>query len=254
MGKILFLGTANAVASEDQENTHLAIETGERVVLVDCVGSPMARLRVAGVALEKISDLVLTHFHPDHVSSAPLLLMDLWLLGRREKLRVHGLHHTLDRFQRMMDLYDWQRWPDFFPVEFHHLKDEENMLVLDEADLRVFSSPVKHLLPTIGLRIEFPQTGRAAAYSCDTEPCDQMVRLASGAEVLIHESTGDSVGHSSAAQAGEVARLAGVARLYLIHYTPQGAKDHPGGLTGLAREKFPGPVELARDLMEINLA
>ena len=44
------------------------------------------------------------------------------------------------------------------------------------------------------------------AYSCDTEPCDEVIRLSEGVDVLIHEATGESLGHSSARQAGEIAK------------------------------------------------
>ncbi len=45
----------------------------------------------------------------------------------------------------------------------------------------------------------------AVAYSSDTSPCDAVVALARDADVLIHEAAKDTLGHSSAAQAGEVA-------------------------------------------------
>ena len=123
-------------------------------------------------------------------------------------------------------------------------------MVLDCPDFRIFSSPVRHLLPTIGLRFEFNHTGKVMAYSCDTEPCAQVVRLAEGADVLIHEAAGAARGHSSAEQAGEVASRAEASALYLIHY-PTG-RFMSGDLVREASGTYPGPVKLAEDFMVLD--
>ncbi len=250
MTKLIILGSSNAIPDERHENTHMAIQGRERLVLIDCVSNPIQRMRKAGLDYNELTDLILTHFHPDHVSGVPMLLMTMWLLGRRRPLNIYGLHHTLDRIEDLMGFYDWSHWPNFFRIAFYRLPAEEMTLVLEDEEMRIFASSVRHLLPTIGLRVEFPLTGRAMAYSCDTEPCPQVVRLASGADVLIHETAGPTPGHSSASQAGAIARDSGAKKLLLIHY-PTGEFD-PRPLVNEAKETFPGPVELAEDFMMVE--
>jgi ribonuclease Z len=251
MPQIIILGSSNAVPDEKHENTHMAVVSNGRVVLIDCVNNATVRLKQAGLKLNEISDLILTHFHPDHVSGVPSLLMNSWLLGRTSMLRIHGLSHALDRLEELMNAYEWRAWPNFFPVEFHPLPEEEMCTVLDDADYRFFSSPVHHLIPTIGLRMEFNQTGRVAAYSCDTEPCQEVVTLASGADLLIHEATGASIGHSSATQAGAIAREAEVGRLLLIHYPV--VNFNYEALPAEASTTYGGDVKLAEDFMHIEI-
>jgi ribonuclease Z len=173
------------------------------------------------------------------------------LLGRQEPLNIHGLEHTLERVKTLMDLYNWKVWPDFFPVNFYALPGDEPARVIESEAWRVLSYPVCHLIPTIGLRFELLEGGATLAYSSDTEPCPADIALAHHADVLIHEATGASAGHSSAAQAGEVAQEAGVERLYLIHY-PGGGFDTQT-LLSEASGTFDGPVALAEDFMEIDL-
>lgn len=250
MAKLIFLGTSNAIPDENHENTHMAVMGKENRLLIDCVSNPIIRLPRAGIEFNHLTDMILTHFHPDHVSGVPLLLMNMWLLGRRTPLNVYGLHHTLDRIEGLMGFYDWANWPNFFPVAFHRLPLEEMTLVLENKEFRVYASPVSHLIPTIGLRIEFPETKKTIAYSCDTEPCPQVIRLAEGVDVLIHEATGASPGHSSAFQAGSIARQAEVGSLYLIHYRTR--EVDPRELIPEAREAFQGNVSLAEDFMELE--
>jgi ribonuclease Z len=253
MGQIVILGTSNAIPDANHENTHLAILQGERKVLVDSAGSPVVRLQQAGIDPVSLTDIIATHFHPDHMSGIPILLMDMWLMGRKEPLRIHGLSFTIDRLEKMMDLYEWQRWPGFFRVDYHRLPEEELTTVISEPGLCIRSTPVKHLLPTIGLRIDFQEERKVAAYSCDTEPSPVVVRLAEGADVLIHEATGDSIGHTSPAQAGQIAREAGVKSLYLIHYVPPPKGTPLKELIAQASTEFSGEVRVAEDFMRIDL-
>lgn len=250
MPKVIILGSSNAIPDEKHENSHMALVGNERLVLIDCVNNPIIRLRKAGLDVENVTDLILTHFHPDHVSGVPLLLMDLWLLGRVQELRIYGLGYTLDRLEKMMDLYGWDNWPQFFPVKMRRLEEKELTLVQENDQWKIFSSPVQHIIPNIGLRIEFPESGKIFAYSGDTEPCAQVVRLAQNAETLIHESTGESRGHSDAYQAGEIAKKAGADNLFLIHY-PNG-KFKNNNIVAKASQSFNGPVSLAEDFMEFE--
>jgi ribonuclease Z len=252
MAKLVILGSSNAIPELERENTYMALVANPGTVLVDCAGTPTVRLSQAGIALDDISDLILTHFHPDHVSGVPLLLMNMWLLGRTKPLTIHALKHCLDRIERLMDDYLWKTWPGFFEVELKIVPDEENAEVVVGEDYRILASPVEHLVPTIGLRFESTIQDRVIVYSCDTAPTASVQRLAQSADVLVHEAAGSSPGHSTAGQAGEIARKAGVGRLLLIHYPgvdDQGEKT----LIEEAQQSFGSQVGLAKDLMTIDL-
>jgi ribonuclease Z len=250
MTKLVILGSANAVTSPDHENAHMAIVGIENTLLIDCPTNPLVRLKKLGVPLEQISDLVLTHFHPDHVSGVPLFLMDLWLLGRINPLQIHGLEYTIDRVEKVLELHDWSAWPNFYPLVFNRFPEQEMVAVVERAEFRLFASPVNHLVPNIGLRIEFSQTNKAMAYSSDTEPCQQVIRLAGGVDVLVHEAAGAAKGHTSPRQAGQVASQAEAKSLYLIHYPCWDIDPQP--FIGEAQETFAGQVKLAVDLLEIK--
>jgi ribonuclease Z len=258
VARFVVLGSAYAVPDAVHDNTHFILVGAERTLLVDCASNPVVRLSQANVPLESITDLFLTHFHPDHVSGVALLWMGMWLMGRKMPLHVYGLEHALNRTKIMMDLYGWDTWPDFFPIIFHPLDEGERIPVFRCEEFEVTASAVRHFVPTMGLRFDFPLSGKSIAYSCDTEPCPAVVDLARQADYLFHEANAESTdvaelfsGHSSAVQAGETARLAGVKTLLLIHY----AANHsdPEILIHQARRVFSGEILLARDFMEIEV-
>lgn len=250
MERILILGSSSAVPDFTHENTHLLVETNTRRILVDCPGNPLIRLEKAGAHARDITDIILTHFHPDHVSGFAPLLMSMWLIGRKDPLCVYGLNATVERAKKMMELYDWNRWPNFYPVNFITVAEDERTTLLEDESLRVLGSPVKHLIPTMGLRFEF-RGGSRVAYSCDTESTPVVRRLAENADVLIHEAAGGGVGHSSAEDAGTIAEQAGAKSLYLIHYPPQ--LITPAELLERARTTFSGEIVVAEDFMNIPL-
>lgn len=98
--------------------------------------------------------------------------------------------------------------------------------------------------------------GRKVAYCVDTRPCAGAVELARGATIFLADSTFASDlareararGHSTAAQAAEMAREAEVQRLILTHISARYGDPRP--LLEEAREVFPR-TEVAADLMEV---
>lgn len=250
MGKFVVLGSSFVIPDEAHENTHLALLGQSAIVLIDCPGRTMIRLRRAGLDPYQINDILLTHFHPDHVDGVPMLIMEMWLRGRKTPLHLHGLPHCMERMEKLMQAYDQATWPNLFPITYHVVAEHDHAPVLDNSDFTITATPVKHFIPTLGLRVTDKATGRVLSYSCDTEPCPGDMTLATGADMLIHEAAGAGWGHSSAAQAGEVAQEAGAKQLVLIHYRTGGADTSQ--LVSEAQSTYTGPVTLAEDLMTLE--
>jgi ribonuclease Z len=250
MDKVVILGSANAVPAIGHDNTHLLIQAGKTNVLVDCASSPVQRLEKAGTSLADIDNIFFTHFHPDHVAGAPLLFMVMWLKGRSAPLHLYGLDITLQKVHQNMELYDYHTWSGMFPLEYHTLPEVEGYGAFEDKNVVITTSPVRHLIPTIGLRVEFKSSGKSLMYTCDTEPCPAVISLARKADVLLHEAAGNARGHSSPQQAAEDARAADARTLVLIHYD----YGHPGlaEMVEQARQVFPGEVSLAQDFMQIE--
>jgi ribonuclease Z len=249
MVRLIVLGASCLLATETRRPTHLACLGEEHGLLIDCGVSPRGRLEALGVNPNRIGDVFITHFHPDHAAGLPLFLMELSLRGRSEPMRVHACAESIRRIRKSMQMYGWKKMPDQFPVSFRTVKRGRRTPVLANAEFRAFSTPVRHVVPALGLRVEALQTGKSFVYSADTEPSDNLVALARDADLLIHEATGAGTGHSSAAQAAAAARTAGVHRLLLIHTNPYSDFD---AILAEARAVFDGEVMLAADKMEIN--
>lgn len=249
MPKLVILGTATNVPDESHENTHMVLVGDHRLVLIDGPANPYSRLLQANLPVDQLSDIIMTHFHPDHVAGIPLLLMALGLSGREEPLKIYGNEHCLKNMQELLVAFEWENWHSF-DVDFFVVPDKNLHLLLDVDEFKVFSSPVNHFIPAIGLRIEFKKSGKILAYSGDTAPTESLLGLSQKADILIHEAAGKSAGHSSAAQAGQLATQADVDSLYLVHY-PVGGFNYQN-LVKEAANFFSGKIKMAEDFDVIN--
>ena len=236
MPTLHLLGTGAALSGPGRTTTMLALQGERSHLLVDCGGDAAERLTTAGVDVKRISALVLTHGHPDHVGGFPLLIQKLWLATRSRPLPVRGPESALERARALLACFDTSGWDGLPTLEWEAVDAGEGAEVWSDAEWRITAAPGSHgRTPSIGIRAAW-NGGGVAAYSSDTEPCAAIARLARGAAVLVHEATGEFAGHSTAAGAARIARDAAAERLVVVHLPPDPA---PADLEA-ARAVFPG--------------
>jgi ribonuclease BN (tRNA processing enzyme) len=181
-------------------------------------------------------ELVLTHFHLDHVVG----LAYLPALPLPQPPRLHGPGEQLygvptrDILRRLVE-------PPLFALDLETLVSD----VEEVGEGDIYAGPFRltarvqrhHNEPTLALRLD-----DVLAYCTDTSYDEGNVVFAMGAHVLFHEAwytedaPREAATHSSAKEAAEVARGADVDRLVLIHVRP-GADE--SRLYGEARSVFP---------------
>jgi len=253
-----FLGSSGAVPARERDTTSIVF-VGERdAVLVDCGGSPTQKLLLAGVEPAKLSRVVITHIHADHVYGLPSLVETLFLLGRKAPLRLACREEHEASLRALLGVFRQLERPEIFPIVWEPVPARERFPLGDHGSFAVTASPNAHgSMPNMAVRFQAPG-GSAVVYSSDTAPCEAVVALARGAHTLIHEATFSERRtkrfgvHSTAAEAGEIAARAGVSRLILAHIDV----GHHGELEALrdeARARFPGEVEVARELVPYPL-
>jgi ribonuclease BN (tRNA processing enzyme) len=143
----------------------------------------------------------------------------------------------------------------------------------DDHGVTVSAVLVQHapVFPAFGFR--FDTAGGSVAFSGDTGPCANVVRLAQGADVLVHEvidverlarrlqrlpnylAVRNHLGraHSTPEQVGEVATRAGVRTLVLSHLVPGDVDPTEAEWEDRVRPHFAGDIVCGVDLDELPL-
>jgi ribonuclease Z len=206
------------VPSAARDTTALVLRSGETTCLVDVGGSPVQKLRRVGVDPVALSAVVVTHTHPDHIYGLPSLIQSLLILGRTAPLPIHCRIEHVDLIERLLDLFGLA--DEGLSVPVLPIEPREGVRVLRTPDLVLTAAPNAHgRMPNLAVRAD--AGARSVVYSSDTRPCGEVETLARGATALVHEATFDrpdpTQWHSTAREAGAVARAAGVRRLYLAH-------------------------------------
>lgn len=105
-----------------------------------------------------------------------------------------------------------------------------------------------------------PAPGRVVTILGDTSPCETAVRLAEGADLLVHEATFDAgleekaiaYGHSTIAQAAETASQAKAKRLAVTHFSARYSEEDAERFAAENRSIHPDIVA-ASDFMELQI-
>lgn len=251
---------AGMPASGEASSGYLVQADGFRAILD---AGPGTAVRFSRHLADGEPDLVyISHEHTDHLWD--LLPLAKMLLDRRLRRDESG-HPTFDdgmpRIPLLIPEGGARRLAQLaavYPVTTFPILDRSFELVFDIVEygaseaLRVAGTEIaisrlRHAAPDGGIRLT--RDDRSLVYSGDTGPTPALPELASGAGMLLCESSlreADSTGHGhlSAGDAGRAAAEAGVAELVLTHLTAtdDGTLDH---LLAAAAAEFPGPIRFA---------
>ena len=189
-----------------------------------------------------VDAVLISHLHPDHYFDISGLYV-VWKYhpgGARPRIPVFGPKGIADQCARAYGLGQDSGMSGEF--EFHEYDDRPIRL----GPFAIRATRLVHPITAYGLRVE--SEGRTLVYSGDTGPCQELVDLAAGTDLLLCEAafveSGDNPAdlHLTGKQAGVAAAEAGARRLVLTHIPPWHDPEIP---LAEAREAYDGPLEAA---------
>lgn len=247
--RLIVLGCAGSGPGPTSPASGYLLEAGDARVVMDLGNGTLG-------ALQRHTDpwtldaVLFSHLHPDHCAD---------FSGLAVQRRYHP-YAPYDATARRLPVLAPAQAPTRFAAAYAPSAEElaetdlsdvfdfrpiSDGTTADIAGATVRAGRVDHLCDAYGLRVE--AEGRSIVYSGDTGPCQGLIDLARGADVLLceaswphHEGAPTGV-HLSGRQAGEHAAAAGVGRLLLTHVPPWFDGEE---LLGEAKATFDGPVEL----------
>jgi ribonuclease BN (tRNA processing enzyme) len=281
-GRLVLLGTKGgpAVRTGGAMPTASFLDLGGRKAVIDCGIGVTRALAEAGESLKDLDLVFITHLHSDHVLELGPLIHTAWTTGMAGPVTVYGPPGVEDywrHFLASMDVdtrirvEDEGRAPLADLVAVRTYGEGE---VMAEGGYRVSALRVDHPPVTDCFALRVQAAGKAVVFSADTAYFPPLIPFARGADVLVHEAMlpegverliartglGDRLrnhlhaSHTTAQDAGCMARAAEVRHLVLNHLVPADdpdvTEDH---WRAAVSTEWAGPVTVGRDGLDIPL-
>lgn len=213
--KVTMLGTGAGIPQPGRSQAAILVEL-EQPLLLDCGAGTLLRLDQAGVSLDALDTVLLTHLHLDHVSDL-LALANARYLADMPGLQVYGPSGTAEYVRATRSLY-----PNLAGMDVA-VRELAPMDTFPVKGFDVFAEEARHSVTALSYRLEAEEG--VVVYSGDTEPSARVAALAKGADVLVHECSFpepfDVTNHSTPKKLGRILRNQGIKRIVLTHLYPQ---------------------------------
>lgn len=229
---LTILGSSSAVPTASRNTTAHVLNAHERFYLIDCGEGTQSQIRKYRIRLGSIHQVFISHLHSDHMLGLFGLLSSLSLLGRKSELVIYGppkLEGIITAHFKLM--------PDtlMYPLKFVALPDAGMSVIHEDKAVTVYSFPVKHRIPAWGFIFrekanhgkDAVAEGRTYVYCTDTlfnpdfsewiRDCDLLYHEATYAQVHLNRAV--ATAHTTALQAGEIARSSNARQLLIGHFS-----------------------------------
>lgn len=280
--RLVLLGTKGGPAIRayaPSPSANLLVIGGESFVIDAGYGVTM-KLVEAGVALDRLRHIFITHHHSDHNLELGNLVYNAWAVGLRTPIIVHGPpgidelmagFFATNRFDIELRIADEGR-PDLRALT--EIRTYSEGVVFESSMVKVTALANIHPPLEHSYALKFALSGKTIVFSGDTAYFPPLADFARGADILVHEVMyGPGIealakrnpnaarlvehlkaSHTLAEDVGRIASAAGVGHLVVNHFVPADDKSLTDEVWAQAiRTTYQGKLTIGRDGLSIPL-
>ncbi|MDG0865486.1 MBL fold metallo-hydrolase [Candidatus Lucifugimonas marina] len=287
MARLYILGAGTPTPTPTRFGSAYVLEIEGEKIMFDCGPATTHKLVQSGLWPLDIDYIFFTHHHFDHDIDYPCFLLTRFdqSIGKENQLQVFGPTLTEKITEGVIGengifSHDWKA-RIYHPLSQKVYMNRGGVMprrapkiaardvgvgtVHTAKNWEVTSANAEHVQPyldSLAYRIE-TKSGKSVVFTGDTQPCQSIIDLAKGADVLISmcwddqecmDADGESPGQCGTTGAARMAEEAGVKKLILVHMGAHIASHGPleKGI-GDIREAFSGQVIFSEELMAIDV-
>ena len=282
--KIILLGTGGPKPDPNRQGPCLAIQVCDQYILFDAGRGAGTQLAGAGIPVESVNPIFITHHHYDHIGNLGDIILSSWNQGRKARLSIFGPEGTSEIVDVLLNQV-YKKDIDFRLTEASlsgviladiketvNAEDVKSGLVYENNILKIYSDYVKHghglgisqeNWKCLGYRIE--AEGKTATISGDTVDCQGLTALAKDTDALVlccylstqelEDMEGSLIAKHILAcspQVGEIAKKANAKKLILTHIREKSDALLEEAVREI-RTCFNGEVIVGHDLLVVDV-
>ncbi len=274
--KVILLGSGNPNPDPEHSGCSIAIVVNDMSYIVDfgpgavrqaSAMSPRYGGNIPALAAENLKRAFLTHLHSDHTTGYPDLILTPWVMERDEPLEVYGpegisemTENILKAYQEDIKyrIYGSEPANDIgWRVNAHEYVEGE---IYKDENVKVEAFHVIHGSWPNAYGFRFTTPDKVIVISGDAAPCENILKYAEGADILIHEvyykkgfdkkseiwKEYHAEHHTSTYELGELASITKPGLVVLYHILFWGASEQ--NLLDEIEERYSGKVIVGSDL------
>ncbi len=153
---VCLLGCGGMMPLPERYLTSLLCRHKGRMVLVDCGEATQVTMKLNGWGFKKIDVICFTHYHADHISGLPGLLLTIGNSGRTEPLHLVGPFGLKEVVTGLLVIA--KELP--FKIVFHEFEMEEEHGSIDFEELTIEYFKVRHRIDCFGYNVVLNRVGK----------------------------------------------------------------------------------------------
>ena len=132
------------VPTKERNQSGVLISYRNEGILVDCGEGTQRQLKIAGAKLTKITKILISHWHGDHVLGLPGLIQSMSAAGYEKTLKIYGPKGSKKFMSKLFEVFVFDRRIEIEVSEIKRGKFFENNDFILEAEI------LKHNVETLG--------------------------------------------------------------------------------------------------------
>ena len=226
--QLTFLGTSAMVPTKERNHSAVLISYSTEGILIDCGEGTQRQMKIAGIKPSKVTKILISHWHGDHVLGIPGLIQTLAKNEYDRILEIYGPGGTKERMKNMFKAFSFE---DKIETKIHEITKKR---FFEGKDFFLEALPLEHGIMTIGfsfiekdkrrIRVDavrklgipdgpllgklqsgksitfkgkkitpeqatYVVRGKKLSFIADTVPCNNALELAMNSDILVCEAT-----------------------------------------------------------------
>jgi len=176
--KINFLGTGNMIPTKKRNHTAILLTYKNENILVDCGEGTQRQFRIAKLSPSKLTKILITHWHGDHILGLPGLFQTLAMQDYQKTLQIYGPKGTKRFISLIEELVNVK-----INLEVHEISSGK---VLETNEFEIEAKSMEHGIPSLAYSFEIKEKLRLKKDKIKSLPhSPKLKELAQGKDVTI---------------------------------------------------------------------